>query len=103
MRTTPPPPAPRLDDRGTGALEGEDQYTLGQILGIWAAAALPMAALAWGGTAIVGDRLDLGVGEANRAVFTRAIFITLGLSWQFVLVLVLIKREEGDLRWATTA
>ncbi len=84
-----------------GAIAGAGQYTLAQILAIWAAAAVPMAVLAWVVTPIVGDRLDLGVGAENREVFTRALFITLGLIWQFVLVLIIVRREEGDLRWAT--
>ncbi len=87
--------------RSAGAIAGEGQYSLAQIIRIWAAAAVPMAVLAWLGPAAVGDRLDLGVGEANRAAFTRAGFITLGLIWQFVLVMIIVRREEGDLRWTT--
>lgn len=84
-----------------GAIAGEGQYSLAQILGIWAAAAVPMAVLAWVGSPAVGDRLDLGVGQENRAAFMRAGFITLGLIWQFVLAMIIVKRDEGDLRWAT--
>ncbi len=79
----------------------EGQYSLAKILGIWAAAAIPMAVLAWVATPLVGDRLNLGVGQENREAFTRAGFITLGLIWQFVLAMVIVRREEGDLRWAT--
>jgi membrane protease YdiL (CAAX protease family) len=60
-----------------------------------------MAVLAWVGPVVVGDRLDLGVGDENREAFTRAGFITLGLIWQFVLAMIIVRREEGDLRWAT--
>ena len=87
--------------RQTGAIAEEGQYTLRQILLIWAAAAIPMAILAWVVTPAVGNRLDLGVGQENREAFTRAGFITLGLIWQFVLVMIIVKREAGDLRWAT--
>lgn len=87
--------------RPSWAIAAEDQYSLRQILLIWAAAVLPMAALAWVVTPAVGDRLDLGVGEENREAFTRAGFLTLGLIWQFVLVMIIVKREEGDLSWAT--
>ena len=32
---------------------------------------------------------------------TRVVLLTLGLSWLFVLSLGIVRREEGDLRWAT--
>ena len=69
------------------------------ILLIWLAAVVPMVTLGWGGSAAVGDSLDLGVGDANREAFTRAGFLTLGLIWQFVLVLLIVRREEGELSW----
>jgi uncharacterized protein len=83
------------------AITVEAQYSLAQILLIWAAAALPMAALAWVVTPAVGDSLNLGIGEANREAFTRGIFLLLGLIWQFVLVLIIVRREEGDLSWTS--
>lgn len=60
-----------------------------------------MVILGWGVTPIVGDSLDLGVGDANREAFTRGLFLTIGLFWQFLLVLIITRREEGDLRWST--
>ena len=83
------------------ATEGEDQYSLSKILLIWAAAVIPMVVLGWGAAAAVGGSLDLGVGEENREAFTRGGFLTIGLIWQFVLVMIIILREEGDLRWTT--
>jgi membrane protease YdiL (CAAX protease family) len=80
---------------------GAAQCSLARILSIWAAAAIPMAVLAWVVTPAVGDSLDFGVGDENREAFTRAFFLTLGMIWQFALVLVIVRREEGDLRWAT--
>lgn len=79
----------------------ERQYSLGKILGIWAAAALPMAFLGWVAPALVGDGFDLGIGRENNIAFTRAAFITVGLIWQFVLAMAIIGREEGNLRWST--
>ncbi len=79
----------------------EAQYSLGQILAIWAAAALPMAFLGWVVAPLIGSRLDLGVGDQNREAFTRGGLLTLGLIWQFVLVMAIIFREEGNLRWST--
>src|SRR5919112_2766868 len=78
---------------------GEDQseqYSLAKILGIWAAAALPMAALAWIVAPLVADRLD-GPLALPRALL---VLITVGLIWQFVLVVVVVYRERGSLRWS---
>jgi membrane protease YdiL (CAAX protease family) len=84
-----------------GAAEEGQQYSLSRILAIWAAAVIPMVVLGWVVAPAIGDRLDLGVGDENREAFTRGGLLTIGLIWQFVLVLIIIRREEGDLRWAT--
>lgn len=81
--------------------DGEGQYSLTRILVIWAAAVIPMVALGWGIAPALGDSLDLGVGEENREAFTRGGLLTIGLIWQFVLVMLIIRGEEGDLHWAT--
>ena len=67
------------------------QYSLARILGTWAAAALPMAALAW----VVAPWLA-GSFEGTSAL-PRAIILSLtaGLVWQFGIVMVLIRREQG--------
>ena len=84
-----------------GATEDERQYSLSRILLIWTAAVIPMVVLGWGAAPAVGDSLDLGVGEENREAFMRGGLLAIGLIWQFVLVMIVILREEGDLRWAT--
>ena len=73
-----------------------EQYSLAMILGVWAAAALPMAALAWIVAPWVADRLG-GPVVLPRALL---VLLTLGLIWQFVVVVVLVYRERGSLRWA---
>jgi membrane protease YdiL (CAAX protease family) len=60
-----------------------------------------MAVLGWGLAPAAEGSLDFGAGEDNDPAFTRALFLTLGLVWQFVLVLLIIRSEEGDLRWTT--
>ena len=72
------------------------QYSLARILGTWAAAALPMAALAW----LVAPRLA-GVLHGPAAL-SQALILTIlaGLIWQFVLVLGLVYREQRTLRWS---
>ena len=73
-----------------------EQYSLAKILGIWAAAALPMAALAWVVAPWLAGWLD-GPVALPRAVLG---LLTVGLIWQFVLVVVLVHRERGSLRWS---
>jgi uncharacterized protein len=75
------------------------QYSRRAILAIWAAAALPMAALAWLIAPALADQLS---GEGNLPfVKTLLLCLTVGLIWQFVLVAILIRREQGTLRWST--
>ncbi|MDH4144639.1 MAG: CPBP family intramembrane metalloprotease [Acidimicrobiia bacterium] len=71
------------------------QYSLAQILGVWAAASVPMALLAWVVAPLLSDRLS-GDESLARALL---ICLTLGLIWQFVLVLILMMHELGALRW----
>jgi hypothetical protein len=79
-------------------VQEENQYSLAKILGIWVAAALPMGILSWVVyPALVPDfEADLlGAG------FTWVSLMAVGLMWVFVLALIIVYREEGDLRWAT--
>jgi membrane protease YdiL (CAAX protease family) len=68
------------------------------VLSIWAAAALPMAALAWLVAPAVADRLS-GEGNVPMAKALLAC-LTIGLIWQFVLVVRLLYREQRSLRWS---
>jgi len=72
------------------------QLGLRGIIGIWAAAALPMGLLAWIVSPLVADQLS-GSGRLPRALI---VTLTAGLVWQFVLVLTLVAREQGTLRWS---
>jgi membrane protease YdiL (CAAX protease family) len=66
------------------------------VLGTWAAAALPMAALAW----LVAPWLAHGFD--GPTALPRALILALlaGLVWQFLLVLILVYREQRSLRWS---
>jgi uncharacterized protein len=76
------------------------QYSRGAILAVWAAAAVPMAALAWLVAPAVEDRFG---GDGNVPLAKALIVsLTIGLAWQFVLVAILVRREQGTLRWSTT-
>jgi membrane protease YdiL (CAAX protease family) len=88
-----------LDVSGGVRQEGRsEQYSLAKILGIWALAAVPMGVLGW----IVFPLLtpDFGSDPLGAGV-TRLVLLTLGLVWLFVLSMVIVRREEGDLRWRT--
>ena len=70
------------------------QFTLGKTLLVWAAAAVPMAILGW----LVTPALAHDPGNPG---FERLAMLTIGLIWQFVLVMILLRREAGNLRWST--
>ena len=76
----------------------QDQYTLSQILGIWSLAAIPMGILSWVVYPVVARGFEadpLGSGVA------RIVLLTIGLAWLFFLSLLIVRWEEGDLRWGT--
>jgi membrane protease YdiL (CAAX protease family) len=78
------------------AMEG--QYSLSKIVGIWAAAALPMAFLSWSVFPLLGPDFET---DPIGAAATRMALLTLGLIWQFALSMIIVRQEEGDLSWAT--
>jgi uncharacterized protein len=84
--------------RANAASEMEKQYSLGRILGIWALAAVPMGILSWIIFPLASP--DFNSDPLQFAV-TRIVLLALGLVWLFVLSMIIVRREEGDLRWAT--
>jgi len=89
---------------GVSAVQGppterhSEQYSLAKILGIWVLAAAPMGILGWIVFPLLApdsesDPLGFGV--------TRLVLLTVGLVWLFVLSMIIVRREEGDLRWRT--
>jgi membrane protease YdiL (CAAX protease family) len=75
--------------------EAVRQYSLAEIVGVWAAAAVPMGVLAW----IVAPLLRDQLGGDEPLAQALLICITAGLIWQFVLVLILTRRELGGFEW----
>jgi uncharacterized protein len=71
------------------------QYSVRQILAIWAAAALPMGLLAW----IVAPWLRDQLGGRDPFIESLLICLTAGLLWMLALVLILLRRELGGLAW----
>jgi uncharacterized protein len=74
------------------------QYSLAKILGIWALAAAPMGILNWIVFPLLAPRFE---SDPFRFAITLVVLITLGLVWLFVLSMIIVCREEGNLRWAT--
>ena len=83
-------PAPPADERVL------PQLGLRGIIAVWAAAAVPMGLLAWVAAPLLADQLS-GPDALIRALI---ITLTAGLVWQFVLVMTLVRREQGSLRWS---
>ena len=80
-----------MDRTQAGEME---QYSLWQILGIWALVTLPMALLAWVVAPAIIPYLPLHPG------ITYWLLMIVGMAWQFVVSLVIIYRELGTLRWS---
>jgi CAAX protease family protein len=74
------------------------QYSVVQILGVWAAAALPMGVLAW----VVAPALEDNFSGAGNVPMVKALLLllTAGMAWQFVLVALLVWHEQRTLRWS---
>lgn len=70
------------------------QYSLWQIIGIWALVTLPMALLTWVVTPAVIPYSPLHPG------ITYWLLTIVGLGWQFIVSLAIIYRELGTLRWS---
>jgi len=74
----------------------KDQYALWQILGIWLAAGAPMWLLGW----VAYPALSAGLPPVEAGLL-RMKLLTVGLIWQFVLAMIILHREEGDIRLRT--
>jgi uncharacterized protein len=71
------------------------QYSLRQILGIWAAATAPMALLGW----VVTPWMSHWIGGRDPFIDALMICFNLGLVWMLVMVLALVRREQGSWAW----
>jgi membrane protease YdiL (CAAX protease family) len=74
----------------------KDQYTPWQILGIWALGGIPMWVLGW----LIHPTLSRGLTVAESGLL-RVKLLSFGLIWQFVLAMVILYLEEGNLRLET--
>jgi membrane protease YdiL (CAAX protease family) len=72
------------------------QYTLWQILGIWLAAGAPMWLLSW----VAYPVMSVGLAPFDAGLL-RVELLTVGLIWEFLLAMIILYREEGDIRLST--
>jgi membrane protease YdiL (CAAX protease family) len=72
------------------------QYSVSQVFAVWAAAAFPMALLSWVANPWLAHPIDTATGIPGSA---RLLLLAIGLVWQFVLAMLLIRREVRALSW----
>jgi membrane protease YdiL (CAAX protease family) len=75
---------------------GKDQYTFWQVLGIWLAGSAPMWLLSW----VAYPALSAGLPPVEASLL-RMKLLAVGLIWQFVLAMMILYREEGNIRLGT--
>jgi membrane protease YdiL (CAAX protease family) len=97
---SPPGPSTFLASRQLPAQEADryaavTQYSFRQILGLWAAAAVPMSVLGWVVAPWLADRLG-GREPLGGALL---ICFNVGLIWILALTFIVVRREQGSLEW----
>jgi uncharacterized protein len=93
--TTSPPTSDRVFDTPIDRPE-MPQYTLRQILGVWAAVTVPMSILSW----VITPWLSHRLGGRDPFIDALLICFSVGLFWMITLVLILVRREQGSLAWS---
>ena len=92
-------PGAAADERRDGGsgdrYSAVEQYSLAKILGVWAAAVIPMGVLAW----VVAPWLSHRLGGREPLGESLLILFNIGLIWILVLTMILVRREQGSLRW----
>ena len=97
---TPLPPlsVPEATEAATESFDryaGVTQYSLRKILAVWAAAAVPMALLAW----VVAPLLKDQFGGSEPLFEAVLVCLTAGLIWQFLLIVILLRQELDSFEW----
>ena len=75
-----------------------DQYSINKIISLWLLAAAPMGILVYFINPFISPTFE---SDPLGAAFTRICLITIGLIWQFILSLIIIRQEEGNMSWTT--
>ncbi len=76
--------------------ERKDRHAFWQIVGIWLAGGAPMWLLAWG----IYPVLSGGLSLMDAGLLLEKLMIV-GLVWEFVLSMLILYREEGNIRIST--
>jgi membrane protease YdiL (CAAX protease family) len=84
-------PATTDDDRYAGI----PQYSRKKIFGVWAAAAIPMGVLSW----VVAPLTKGWFSGPEPLIQSLLVWLTLGLVWQFGLVLIMLRQELDSFTW----
>ena len=77
----------------TQAEWNEIQYSISQIVWIWALATIPGALLFWLGLPVLDRITEISVG------YLVLIVTVIPYIWQFLLAFLILKKEGGDLDW----
>jgi len=72
------------------------QYTLWQVLGIWLVGSAPMWLLSWA----VYPVLSAGFAQVDASLLRMKLLFT-GVIWQFLFAMIVLYREEGNIRLGT--
>jgi len=87
----------KVSSQNTIEKEGQyGQYSLAKILLIWLAAGIPMWLLGW----VAYPALSASLSPTDAGLL-RIKLMTVGLIWQFVLSMIILYREEGNIRLST--
>jgi membrane protease YdiL (CAAX protease family) len=74
----------------------KDQYRLWQVIGIWLVGSAPMWLLSW----VAYPAMSAGLSPVDAGLLRMKLMLA-GAIWQFVLAMILLYREEGDIRLGT--
>ena len=78
------------------ATQTNDQYSLAKTLSIWLAGGAPMWIFAW----LVHPVMSQGLSAIDKGLLLMRLML-IGLVWQFVLSMLILYREEGNIRIST--
>jgi membrane protease YdiL (CAAX protease family) len=85
-----------LSKKENAQMFSKTQYTLWQILGIWLAGGVPIWLLSW----VAYPAMSAGLLPADAGLLRMKLLLP-GVIWEFVLAMIILYREEGNIRLGT--